>query len=527
MGVEIKRRELGSFIDLAGLIGNCEVERGKIGERRDGDDVHLTMSGFVESVEFGAPNIRIGVYGCARLPLHGDVVVEVCGRADLETTFVRKLLDCFGVTVGEGKAWVKLPERRVSQGEICPSSLELVTDEFGNRLMEVLGIRERDAKLSYADTKVRHLLTAGLMACIDKRLIDGKFGVDFEWNESRNRAVEVVDSDTYTPEYASPKYLYQVKLHKSGLGVYQCGLKTEELKEELGEGDYSAYDTKGFLGKFPQLTFSLGVTPVRLRCATRNVLPYDEFDQGLMRLASEFLVVRMDDDLSAVDVPRYLVKAEGQTVEIFFEKGGRECEYHAHRESCSMADREWQDGRDAIRYMRVLGYNAEEVNRTPGDVFNASMGYRPWADVVCRTYPEMRGRFDGAARVCDLGSGYGASTLFAADLCPNAMITTVDDRKGPFFEVLNAIGKRYKTHIKCEIGEFLRGNKETFDVIFVVKSSHTLRDSDCEYLARCVARGGYVFQIDGDIELPREMYKYFNPIYISSDGMEDVLWEKK
>lgn len=151
-----------------------------------------------------------------------------------------------------------------------------------------------------------------------------------------------------------------------------------------------------------------------------------------------------------------------------------------------------------------------------------------------RSFPEARTYFQQARLVADLGCGTGSSAIFAHGMSPNADIVTVDNQHKPYPEVIELLNGKHQSHHLETVQRFLDTTDQVFDVVYIVKASHAIKETDVAKLAQHTDRNGFVLQIDGDVELPANMRDFYDPVWFDKFEYQDgkamivnALWKRK
>lgn len=518
-------------------------------DSKNGVHAEISLPGVPAYLTDKLPKAAVDMELCSISPLHGDFVVGVYDEGDTQKPLVQNVLDRLGITTISEKGNATEEKMLTNHAEISPPPEELITGEFARKLFAALELNYQNHMLSYVDPDTQHLLYAAIKICVERNFVSGHYKTEW-WSEEQSDGSIITLSapgETFIPEFPWSNLPYQQLLHKSGLGPYDTDLSVAELKEELGmvlSGSYNPplpaesikqqllkLDISDFIKQFPPFIARITALNNVFLFATDLVAPYYKTNEKLVRMAGgiplgQFPATAVRKDLNYI--PNQIIQGiSGDKVNLLFEKSNGRCSHHSTRPHASMIREEAETLADSLRYMRTVGYSVRESQETPGEIFGSAETYKYNITSSLRSNPDLEIAFNSAQSVCDLGCGHGASTLFAANLCPQASITTSDDTKTPFLEVFQTIGPRLKNHVKSSARDFLEGATEQFDVAFIVKASHIISSSDCVNLARCVKEGGYVFQVDGDILLPNEMFKYFEPIFEDNGLVITSVWRKK
>ncbi len=175
-----------------------------------------------------------------------------------------------------------------------------------------------------------------------------------------------------------------------------------------------------------------------------------------------------------------------------------------------------------------------DLHSTPKEAITYSHFFNSKGEMAMRAFPEARAFFQQAKLVADLGCGTASSTIFAHGLSPNAEIITVDNQHKPYSEVVELLQGKHQAHHLETIQRFLSNTDQTFDVVYIVKASHAVKEGDVEKLAKHTNANGFILQIDGDVELPPNMSNYYDPVWFDKyeyQGGEamivNALWRRK
>lgn len=174
-----------------------------------------------------------------------------------------------------------------------------------------------------------------------------------------------------------------------------------------------------------------------------------------------------------------------------------------------------------------------DINKTIEGVKTHARCYKTFIRHHFEYYAPAADYFRNARLVCDLGSGKGASTLFIAELCPEAEIVTVDPNERLLPEVLMQLKERHRAHYLLPAHKFLGISPDQFDVLILSKAPGLIvYPEDFIDLSKHTASGGFVLELSDDEKLPEIMHNYFDsvsiyPPSISEYLLTDILWRKK